>query len=144
MEKKRKEEYASTLWQIRYKQMWQARMENNSADTDGRCSSGQDTRIYIYYKIIFASVNIEDCKTFHSFFIYNFSSNSRIEWNITYCLKRWRWSWNHRKFSTCFLHAIFNFCIERIFFRIFFQKLKIKLLHILYKMFYRFLLNNRK
>lgn len=48
MEKKRKEEYASTLWQIRYKQMWQARMENNSADTDGRCSSGQDTRIYIY------------------------------------------------------------------------------------------------
>lgn len=29
--------------------MWQARMENNSADTDGRCSSGQDTRVYASY-----------------------------------------------------------------------------------------------
>lgn len=38
-----------TLWQIRYKQMWQARMENNSADTDGRCSSGQDTCVYASY-----------------------------------------------------------------------------------------------
>ena len=48
---------------------------------------------------------------------------SRIKRNIAYCLKRWRWHWSHRKFSACFLHAIFNFCIKRIFFRIFFQEL---------------------
>ena len=33
-----------TSWQIWNKQMWQARMENNSADTDGRCRNGRDTR----------------------------------------------------------------------------------------------------
>lgn len=60
MEKKRKEEYASTLWQIRYKQMWQARMENNSADTDGRCSSGQDTRIYIYMHRVHANMKVSN------------------------------------------------------------------------------------
>ena len=54
---------------------------------------------------------------------------SRIKRNIAYCLKRWRWHWSHRKFSTCFLHAIFTFCIKEIFFKIFFQglwKLEIK------------------
>ena len=73
---------------------------------------------------------------------------SRIKRNIAYCLKRWRWHWSHRKFSTCFLHAIFNFCIKRIFFRIFPRIMKTWnktiLLHILYKMFHTFLLNNRK